>query len=86
MEVTVEKFSVKDKKIEILQKLKEIQHIIFVSLFDELSTKYEIIVAFLAILELVRMRAVKIYQVQPHGEIRIISLRGEIQIGDITAG
>ena len=86
MEVTVEKFSVKDKMVEILQKLKEIQHIIFVSLFDELSTKYEIIVAFLAILELVRLRAVKIYQVQPHGEIRIISLRGEIQIGDITAG
>ena len=86
MEVTVEKFSVKDKMIEILQKLKEIQHIIFVSLFDELSTKHEIIVAFLAILELVRLRAVKIYQVQPHGEIRIISLRGEIQMGDITAG
>lgn len=86
MEVTVEKFSVKDKMVEILQKLKEIQHIIFVSLFDELSTKYEIIVAFLAILELVRLRAVKIYQVQPHGEIRIISLRGEIQMGDITAG
>jgi segregation and condensation protein A len=86
MEVTVEKFSVKDKMIEILQKLKETQHIIFVSLFDELSTKYEIILAFLAILELVRMRAAKIFQVQPHGEIRIISLRGEIQIGDITAG
>ncbi len=86
MEVTVEKFSVKDKMVEILQKLKETQHIIFVSLFDELSTKYEIIVAFLAILELVRLRAAKIFQVQPHGEIRIISLRGEIQIGDITAG
>ena len=86
MEVTVEKFSVKDKMVEILQKLKETQHIVFVSLFDELSTKHEIIVAFLAILELVRLRAVKIYQVQPHGEIRIISLRGEIQMGDITAG
>ncbi|MCK5010997.1 MAG: segregation/condensation protein A [Deltaproteobacteria bacterium] len=86
MEVTVEKFSVKDKMVEILQKLKETQHIIFVSLFDELSTKYEIIVAFLAILELMRLRAVKVFQVQPHGEIRIISLRGEIQMGDITAG
>ena len=86
MEVTVEKFSVKDKMVEILQKLKETQHMTFLSLFDELSTKYEIIVAFLAILELMRLRAVKVFQVQPHGEIRIISLGGKIQIGDVTAG
>ena len=86
IEVTVEKFSVKDKMVEILRKLKETQHMTFLSLFDELSTKYEIIVAFLAILELMRLRAVKVFQVQPHGEIRIVSLGGEIQIGDITAG
>ena len=66
MEVTVEKISVKDKMVEVLQKLKETQHIIFQSLFDDLSTRYEIIVTFLAILELMKLRAVKVFQVHPY--------------------
>ena len=85
IEVTVEKISVKDKMVEILQRLKETQQIIFQSLFDELSTKYEIIVAFLAILELMKLQAVKVFQVRSYGEIRVISLRREEQINDITA-
>jgi segregation and condensation protein A len=85
MEVTVEKILVKDKIVEILQGLKEKQQIIFQSLFDELSTKYEIIVTFLAILELMRLRAVRVFQVHPYGEIRVISLRRDEQINDITA-
>ena len=84
MEVTVERISVKDKMLEVLQRLKEARQIIFQSLFDKLSTKYEIIVAFLAILELMRLRAVKVFQVQPYGEIRIIYLREDIEISDIT--
>lgn len=85
MEVTVEKISVKDKLVEILKGLKEKQQIIFQSLFDELSTKYEIIVTFLAILELMRLRAVRVFQVHPYGEIRVISLRRDEQINDITS-
>ena len=83
IEVTVEKISVKDKMVEILQRLKEARQIIFQSLFDDLSTKYEIIVAFLAILELMRLRAIKVFQVHPYGEIRVISLGGELQMGDV---
>jgi len=83
IEVTVEKISVKDKMVEILLGLKETQQIIFQSLFDELSTKYEIIVTLLAILELMKLRAVKVFQVHPYGEIRIISLRREEQINHI---
>lgn len=82
MEVTVEKISVKDKMVEILQSLKESQQLIFQSLFDKLSTKYEIIVAFLAILELMKLRAVRVFQLRPYGEIRVISLRSEVQIND----
>jgi segregation and condensation protein A len=84
MEVTVEKISVKDKMVEILEKLKENQQITFQSLFDEITTKYEIIVAFLSILELMRLRAVKVFQVHPYGEIRVISLKSEVQINDLT--
>jgi segregation and condensation protein A len=70
--------------VEILEKLKENQQITFQSLFDEIATKYEIIVAFLSILELMRLRAVKVFQVHPYGEIRVISLKSEVQINDLT--
>ena len=68
---------------EILSTVKENQQIIFQSLFDGLSTRYEIVVAFLALLELIRLRAIKVFQVHPHGEIRIIALEREVTIDTI---
>jgi segregation and condensation protein A len=83
MEVVVEKISVRDKIGEILSMVKKNQQIIFQSLFDGLSTKYEIVVAFLALLELIRLRAIKVFQVHPHGEIRIIALERDVSIDTI---
>jgi segregation and condensation protein A len=83
MEVAVEKISVRDKIDEILSTVKDKQQIIFQSLFDGLSTKYEIVVAFLALLELIRIRAIKVFQVHPHGEIRIIALERDVRIDTI---
>jgi len=82
LEVTVEKISVKDKMLEILERLKDNQQITFQSLFDEITTKYEIIVAFLSLLELMRLRAVKVFQVHPYGEIRVIALKTEGHINN----
>jgi len=83
MEVAVEKISVREKICEILSTVKKNQQIIFQSLFDGLSTKYEIVVAFLALLELIRLRAIKVFQVHPHGEIRIIALDRDVRIDTI---
>ena len=85
MEVAVEKISVKEKIGEILSTVKKNQQIIFQSLFDGLSTKYEIVVAFLALLELIRLRAIKVFQVHPHGEIRIIALERDVRIDTILS-
>ena len=84
LEVNVEKISVKDKIADIMLTLKEKQEIIFQTIFDALSTKYEIIVTFLAVLELMRMRAIKVFQVHPHGEIRIIALKTDLSIQDLA--
>ena len=84
MEVNVERISVKDKIAEIILSLKEKQEIIFQAIFDALSTRYEIIITFLAVLELMRMRAIKVFQVQTHGEIRIIALKTDLSIEDVT--
>ena len=84
MEVNVERISVKDKIADIILTLKEKQEIIFQTIFDALSTKYEIIVTFLAVLELMRLRAIKVFQVHPHGEIRIIALKTDLSIQDLA--
>jgi segregation and condensation protein A len=84
IEVDIERISVKDKMSEIIISLKEKQEIIFQSVFDALTTKFEIIVTFLAVLELMKLRAIKVFQVQPHGEIRIIALRTDLSIGDVS--
>ena len=83
IEVAVEKISVRDKIGELLSTVKENQQLIFQSLFDGLSTKYEVIVTFLALLELIRLRAIKVFQVHPHGEIRIIALERDVRIDTI---
>ena len=84
MEVNIERISVKDKISEIVILLKEKQEIIFQSVFDALTTKYEIIVTFLAVLELMKLRAIKVFQVQPHGEIRIVALKTDFSVEDVS--
>ena len=79
MEVAVEKISVRDKMDEILSTLQEKEQVVFQALFDGLTTRYEIIVSFLALLELIRLRVIKVFQVHPHGEIRIIALAREVR-------
>jgi len=83
MGVAVEKITVRDKIVSILQQLKEEQQIVFQSLFDPLVTKYEIVVAFLAVLELIRLRAIKVFQIEPYGEIRIVALASQVPLDDM---
>lgn len=85
MGVAVDKITVRDKIVSILQQLKEVPQLVFQSLFDPLVTKYEIVVAFLAVLELIRLRAIRVFQVQPYGEIRIVALASEVPLEDICS-
>ncbi len=57
----------------------------FQSLFDPLVTRYEIVVAFLAVLELIRLRAIRVFQIQPYGEMRIVVMAGEVPLDDISS-
>jgi segregation and condensation protein A len=71
-EVTKEKITVTEKIVEILGKLKQQKSISFASLFDELTTREEVIATFLALLELLRQRMVRALQSTPFGPIRIV--------------
>jgi segregation and condensation protein A len=62
-DVSREEISVKDKIVELLQRLDgQTSGIDFVTLFSEKPSRMQVITTFLAMLELIKMQAVKIYQ------------------------
>lgn len=66
-----EEVKVEEKLNQILNVLKFKKSITFQELFSPNSSKLEIIVTFLALLELLRLKIVKAYQKNPFGEILI---------------
>jgi len=72
MEITVERFNVADKINHVLERLSGSGSATFVSLFDQSAPRGEIIVTFLAVLELVKLLLIKIHQTED-GIIRVYS-------------
>jgi len=72
MEVAAEELSVKDKINELLDRLQTCtSHLRFEELFPPHASRLEIITLFLALLELIMLQAVRIYQNNPFGSISI---------------
>ncbi|MDH3976626.1 MAG: segregation/condensation protein A [Deltaproteobacteria bacterium] len=72
-EVELEKISVKEKMDGILDSLKKEGAITFQSLFDTSSTKGDVVATFLALLELIKTNAIRAFQGETFGTIRITS-------------
>jgi len=72
-EVTLEKISVREKMTLLLDTLRLHGKVLFEALFAEVKTKAEVIVTFLAMLELVKVRAIRIFQQEQAGPIVIES-------------
>lgn len=71
MDVTRESLSIQDRINGILERL-EVEHsVTFDALFERLDSRAMIIVTFLALLELVRMNLVRLYQGDIFGPIRV---------------
>jgi len=70
-EVTLEKITVREKMTHLLDILRAHSSILFEALFAEVSSRMEIIVTFLAMLELVKVRAIRIVQEEMAGPIKI---------------
>ncbi len=70
-EIKVTTLSVSDRIEYIMELLNSSESISFDSLFTQLNTRQEIIVTFLATLELMRMRLIRIQQAKRFGTIRI---------------
>ncbi|MFC1854951.1 segregation and condensation protein A [Thermodesulfobacteriota bacterium] len=73
-EITIEKISLKDRINDIVARLEEEEMFLFTSLFEEMDGRYNIVITFLALLEIIKGSMAKIVQVDLFGPIRIISL------------
>lgn len=70
-EITVDTMSIKDKISWILETLEGPESIRFERLFPESPDRAEVIITFLALLEIIRLRLVRIEQTERFGPIRI---------------
>lgn len=72
-EITVERLNIKEKIQQIMENLWDRENITFHELFTKLTPRREVVVTFLALLELIRLRMIQIYQTDAFGTIRIFS-------------
>lgn len=72
MEITPENLTVKDRMNAILETLEGKESVTFLSLFENQGHRLLIIVTFLALLELVRLRLVRVFQGETFGSILVM--------------
>ena len=75
-EVMLEKITMREKMSLLLDQLRTQGKILFESLFAEVTTRMEVVVTFLAMLELVKVRAIRIFQEEANGPIQIEAAAG----------
>ena len=70
-EVFVERLSIGDRISAITDRLRDEERIAFTSLFVELSAhdRHKVVPTFLAVLEMTKLKLIKVHQPDPHGEI-----------------
>ena len=68
--MTLDKITVREKMTLLLDRLRSPGKILFEALFDEVKSRMEVVVTFLAMLELVKVRAIRIFQEEMAGPIR----------------
>ncbi len=71
-EIHEDRFTVSEKIEMILNRIQTDQVISFESLFSDLSSRTEIVVTFLAVLELVRLKQIRVAQSESFGEIDLV--------------
>ncbi|HET7747196.1 MAG TPA: segregation/condensation protein A [Vicinamibacteria bacterium] len=80
-EVEHEKKSIEQRIDELLQLIREGESLEFLELFAAQETKADMIVTFLALLELIRLKRVKVYQRGSFGPIRVFRPVGPAEAG-----
>ena len=77
-EINLYEFSLKERVTELTEFIISKGEVVFEDLFPTGSTRSLIVITFLALLELIRDKVVRIYQAEPFGVIKIYSLINRI--------
>jgi len=85
-EVTTDTVSITEKISQILARLEAADSVLFTDLFEGNNTKPQVIATFLATLELIKTRVVKVFQVEEFGAIRIMKAVTDAQNRDTATG
>ena len=80
-EISVDEVSVTERINYIMEALGNSSYILFESLFSDMTRKMELVATFLALLELMRLKLVKIQQTKRFGTIRIFKTVEETKNG-----
>lgn len=83
-EVFVDRLTIADAMSVLLDRLREEGSIRFDALVGEFTTRHEVVAFFLAILELVRLKTIKVYQARPMGLISIVPAVREEENGRVS--
>jgi segregation and condensation protein A len=71
LEITAERISIQERMADLIDTLREKRRVVFEELFGGLMTRYDLVVTFLATLEMVKLRLVRIYQTDPHRALHL---------------
>jgi segregation and condensation protein A len=85
-EITAETVSITEKISLILARLEAVESLLFADLFEGNTTRAQVIGTFLALLELIKTRVIKVVQVEQFGAIRIMKAVSEIAARDTATG
>ncbi len=85
-EVTAETVSITEKISQILGRLEAVDSLLFADLFEGSTSKLQVIGTFLALLELIKSRAVKAVQIEQFGAIRIMKAVTDAREHDTATG
>jgi len=73
-EIIEEQFTVSDKIEELLYTLRDRTELVFSEVFAKASSRAEVVVTFLALLELIRLKRLKVQQPEAFGEIHVVKV------------
>lgn len=84
-QVDLDKITVREKMTLLLDTLRAHGQVLFETLFSDLASRMDVVVTFLAMLELVKVRAIRIFQEQPGGPIVIEASAAMEQAAELVA-
>ncbi len=84
-EISITRLTVSTRIHQILDQMRVRKRMPFIELFDDHVTRSDVVVTFLAILEMTKLGLTKIHQASPETEIHITSLAEEIDANKVLA-